>query len=67
MDDNQELSDLDAKIDQVIDYVKTTRQTVETLKVLLAEKDKEIQQLKKILSGVEERVQQLYNQLPPEE
>ena len=66
MDDTQDLSDLDAKIDQVIEYVKTARQTNETLKVLLLEKDKKINELEKILHDVEERVQLLYNQLPTE-
>ena len=66
MDDTQDLSDLDAKIDQVIEYVKTARQTNETLKVLLLEKDKKINELEKILHAVEERVQLLYNQLPTE-
>ena len=66
MDDTQDLSDLDAKIDQVIEYVKTARQTNETLKVLLLEKDKKINALEKILHAVEERVQLLYNQLPTE-
>ena len=66
MDDTQDLSDLDAKIDQVIEYVKTARQTNETLKVLLLEKDKKINELEKVLHAVEERVQLLYNQLPTE-
>ncbi len=66
MDDSAELARLEEKIDQVAEHFKTLRQTNDTLKILLVEKDEKIAHLEKTLRSVEERVQNLLHQLPNE-
>ncbi len=66
MDDSKELALLEEKIDQVAERLKTLRQSNETFKMLLLEKDEKITHLQQTLRSVEERVQHLLNQLPKE-
>ncbi len=66
MNEERELSQLEAKVDEAIAYIKGLRQDNEKLKAVISEKDKKIEDLTKTLRQVEERVQQLIAQLPAE-
>ncbi len=66
MNEEQDLAQLDAKIDQAIACIKTLRQKNETLKLAINEKDKKINELQATIKSAEERVEALLKQLPTE-
>lgn len=73
MNEEQELAQLDAKIDEAVACIKSLRQKNEALKLAntekdqkILEKDKKIAELNNSLKGAQERVETLLKQLPPE-
>lgn len=66
MNEEQDLAQLDAKIDEAIAYIKDLRQKNDALKLVINEKDQKISELQATIKSAEERVEALLKQLPPE-